>query len=58
VIQPFWLEGREPTALAKRSFSSHRPVRRQIRSAERIIELTRHGRVKLRCYEQNIEIDG
>jgi hypothetical protein len=33
-------------------------VRRQIRSAERIIELTRHGRIKLRRYEQNIEIDG
>jgi hypothetical protein len=33
-------------------------IRRQIRSAERIIELTRHGRIKLRRYEQNIEIDG
>jgi hypothetical protein len=32
-------------------------VRRQIKSAERIIELTRHGRVKLRRYEQNVEID-
>lgn len=32
-------------------------VRRQVRSAERIIELTRHGRVKLRRYEQNVEID-
>jgi hypothetical protein len=33
-------------------------IRRQIRNAERIIELTRHGRIKLRRYEQNIEIDG
>lgn len=32
-------------------------VRRQIGSAERIIELTRHGRVNLRRYEQNVEID-
>jgi hypothetical protein len=32
-------------------------VRRQLKSAERIIELTRHGRVKLRRYEQNVEID-
>ena len=32
-------------------------VRRQIKSAERIIELTRPGRVKLRRYEQNVEID-
>ena len=32
-------------------------VRRQIRSAERIIELSRHSRIKLRRYEQNIEID-
>ncbi|MCP1929818.1 MULTISPECIES: hypothetical protein [Bradyrhizobium] len=33
-------------------------VLRQIRSAERIIDLTRHGRIKLRRYEQNVEIDG
>lgn len=33
-------------------------VQRQIRSAERIIDLTRHGRVKLRRYEQTVEIDG
>lgn len=33
-------------------------IRRQISSAERIIELTRHGKVKLRRYEQNVEIDG
>lgn len=32
-------------------------VQRQIRSAERIIELTRHSRIKLRRYEQNVEID-
>lgn len=32
-------------------------VRRQIASAERIIALTRPSRVKLRRYEQNIEID-
>lgn len=32
-------------------------IRRQISSAERIIELTRHGRIKLRRYEQNVEID-
>jgi hypothetical protein len=33
-------------------------IRRQIKSAERLIELTRHGRVKLRRYEQTVEIDG
>jgi hypothetical protein len=33
-------------------------VRRQIMSAERIIELTRHSRIRLRRFEQNIEIDG
>ena len=33
-------------------------VRRQIGSAERIIELTRHGRIKLQRYEQTVEIDG
>jgi hypothetical protein len=32
-------------------------IRRQIISAERIIELTRHSRIRLRRYEQNIEID-
>jgi hypothetical protein len=32
-------------------------VRRQISSAERIIELARYRRVKLRRYEQNVEID-
>ena len=32
-------------------------IRRQIISAERIIEVTRHGRIKLRRFEQNIEID-
>jgi hypothetical protein len=32
-------------------------IRRQINSAERVVELTRHGRIKLRRYEQNIEID-
>ena len=32
-------------------------IRRQINSAERIVELTRHGRIKLRRYEQNTEID-
>ncbi|MEH2499839.1 hypothetical protein V1294_006318 [Bradyrhizobium sp. AZCC 1678] len=32
-------------------------VRRQIISAERIIELTRQSRIKLRRFEQNIEID-
>lgn len=32
-------------------------VRRQIIDAERIIELTRHGRIKLRRYQQNVEID-
>lgn len=32
-------------------------IRRQIISAERIIELTRHSRIKLRRFEQNVEFD-
>ena len=32
-------------------------VQRQIIDAERIIELTRHGRIRLRRYQQNVEID-
>jgi hypothetical protein len=32
-------------------------IRRQIISAERVIELTRHSRVRLRRFERNVEID-